>query len=74
MGSSFFLTLDNNKGICNLEEDFSCQFDVFKLSKIDFCLFLGLNLRIESPILNSRMRLILLKIKLMFFLLDKNMI
>ena len=41
----------------NLEEDYLCKFNINNLEGTDFFLFVGINLRLESPILNARFRL-----------------
>ena len=57
LGSSYLYSPNKvSRYIGGLEEDFSCRLTVANLKDIDFCLFLGLNLRLESPILNARMR------------------
>lgn len=61
LGSSALFNKDTLNFINNLEEDFLFKLNLNELNEVDLYIYIGINIRLEFPILNSRFRESILK-------------
>jgi NADH dehydrogenase/NADH:ubiquinone oxidoreductase subunit G len=65
-GSNYFIGLNSNRN--DLSTLYSLNISMGDLEKTDLCLLVDLNLRVQSPILNSKVRRLVLKTNLPVYL------
>jgi NADH dehydrogenase (ubiquinone) Fe-S protein 1 len=65
-GSNYFIGLNSNRN--DLSTLYSLNISMSDLEKTDLCLLVDLNLRVQSPILNSKVRRLVLKTNLPVYL------